>query len=61
MSEEPRRTRFRKYVATTMAAAAIGTVLFKFASGDVTSIPEGAFLGTILGFAAKYLWEENLG
>lgn len=44
-----------------MAAAAIGTVLFKFASGDVTSIPEGAFLGTILGFAAKYLWEENLG
>ena len=58
MTEEG-RTRFRKYAATIMAAAAIAVILGKFATGDVNSIPEGAFLGTILGFAAKYLWEEN--
>ena len=58
MAEEG-RTRFRKYAATTMAASAVAVVLYRFATGDVTSVPEGAFLGTILGFAAKYLWEEN--
>ena len=58
MAEEG-RTKFRKYAATVMASGAIAVVLYRFAVGDVTSIPEGAFLGTILGFAAKYLWEEN--
>ena len=58
MTEEG-RTRFRKYAATVMAATAIAVVLYKFGTGNVDSIPEGAFLGTILGFAAKYLWEEN--
>ena len=58
MAEEG-RTRFRKYVATIMAAVAIGAVVIRFANGEVDSIPEGAFLGVILGLAAKYLWEEN--
>ncbi len=58
MAEEG-RTRYRKYTATTVAAIAVISVLYRFVSGDVESIPEGAFLGTILGFAAKYLWEEN--
>ena len=58
MAEEG-RTRFRKYAATVMAAGAVAVVLYKFTIGNVDSIPEGAFLGTILGFAAKYLWEEN--
>jgi len=58
MTEEG-RTKFRKYSATVMAATAISVILYRFAVGDVSSIPEGAFMGTILGFAAKYLWEEN--
>ena len=53
------RTRFRKYAATVMAASAVAVVLYRFAAGDVNSIGEGTFLGVILGFAAKYLWEEN--
>ncbi len=57
---EQGRTKFRKYAATAMAAAAVGTVLIRFGLGQVESIAEGGLLGMILGMSAKYLWEEQL-
>ncbi len=59
MSIEQGRTRFRKYIATSIAGLAVGVVLLRFALGDVATIAEGGLLGMILGMAAKYLWEEN--
>jgi len=59
MTEEG-RTKFRKYVATGIAALAVGVVLIRFATGTVENVMEGGLLGMVLGMAAKYLWEENV-
>jgi len=63
---EEGRTRFRKYVATVMAAAVIGGIIYAGLTGiletateNMTPI-EALFGGVIVGFAAKYLWEENV-
>ncbi len=64
MAEEG-RTKFRKYAATVMAAAVIGGVIYAGLTGalDTTTQAltpiEAIFGGVIVGFAAKYLWEEN--
>ena len=57
---EEGRTKFRKYTASIMAAATIGAVLFGWLSGMVATPAEGIAGGIIVGFAAKYLWEENV-
>ena len=64
MAEEG-RTKFRKYVATVMAASVIGGVIYAGLTGALTTTAEALtpvevlFGGVIVGFAAKYLWEEN--
>ena len=58
MTEEG-RTKFRKYAASVMAAVTIASVLYGYLSGIITSVDAGIGGGIIVGFAAKYLWEEN--
>ena len=58
MAEEG-RTRFRKYTASIIAAATISSILYGYLSGIITSVDAGIGGGIIIGFAAKYLWEEN--
>ena len=64
MAEEG-RTKFRKYTATIMAAAVIGGIIYAGLTGALTTATdtltpiEALFGGVIVGFAAKYLWEEN--
>jgi len=59
MAEEG-RTRFRKYAATIMAAAVIAGVIYSGLTGVLETVEGGLFGGIIIGFAAKYLWEENV-
>ena len=59
MSTTEGKTKFRKYAAALMASATIGAVLYGYLSGIFTSASEGLAGGIIVGFAAKYLWEES--
>ncbi len=58
MAEEG-RTKFRKYTASVMAAAVIGSILYGWLSGIISTVDAGVGGGIIIGLAAKYLWEEN--
>ncbi|KKM88106.1 hypothetical protein LCGC14_1262040 [marine sediment metagenome] len=58
MAEEG-RTKFRKYVASIMAAATVGTILYGWLSGIISTVDAGLGGGIIIGLASKYLWEEN--
>lgn len=55
----PKKTAFRKYTAAAMAAFTIGASLYGFLFGVFDGAVEGGLAGTIVGFAAKYLWEET--
>ncbi len=56
---EEGKTKFRKYAASVMACATISAILYSWVSGLVTTPEEGALTGALVGFAAKYLWEES--
>ena len=57
--EKPRKSTFRRYVATGMAAITVSAILYGYLTGLFTSASEGLAGGVIAGFAVKYLWEES--
>lgn len=59
MSEQPKRSMFRKYAATIMASAVVAGIIASWVSGAFTTPEEGLTGGMIVGLAAKFLWEEN--
>jgi hypothetical protein len=46
-------------VSNIMAAAVIGTVLYGFLAGFADSAASGSVMGTLLGFAAKHLFDSS--
>jgi len=57
---EEGRTRFRKYTASIMAAATVGSILYGWLTGLIDTAEAGIGGGIIIGLASKYLWEENV-
>ena len=57
--EIQKRSTFRRYVATIMAAFTVGAVIYGALAGVFTNASEGFVGGIIVGLAAKFLWEEN--
>ena len=46
-------------VSNIMAAATIATMLYGFIAGIPETVVEGSFMGVIVGFAAKHLWDSS--
>lgn len=59
MSMTEKKTAFRKYVAASMAAGTIAAMVYGWLAGLIDTTEAGLGAGTIIGLAAKYLWEEN--
>ena len=57
MAETPIFSKAR--VSNIMAAAVIGSVIYGFVTGVPETIVEGSFMGTLLGFAAKHLFDSS--
>ncbi len=59
MSTEPKAQIFSKArVSNIMAAAVIGVVLYGFIAGIAQDAGSGGVMGTLLGFAAKHLFDS---
>ena len=59
LEEKPKKTLFRRYVGTVMAAVTVGAVIYGSLTGIFTTVEGGFAGGIIVGLAIKFLWEEN--
>lgn len=46
-------------VSNIMAAAVIGATLYGFLTGVPETMAEGSFMGILIGFAAKHLFDSR--
>ena len=59
MAEE--KTKLRKYTAALVAGGVIAATVYGYLTGTLVDVDEGVLigLGTLSGFAAKFLWDNN--
>lgn len=48
-------------VSNIMAAGVIGAVIYAFVTGMADTVAEGSFMGILVGFAAKHLFDTAQG